>query len=160
MKKTRVGLIKNLRYLCLIGVAALGLITIVATGGGGGGGGAPSSPPGTAPTITNVVIYDVYWIPSLSFDIGDYANFEVYATDPDLDMTTLFITQYHPADSNIPYYGPDTMSLPSVSTADTYFYTIDPIEVTGPAGSWRIEFQIEDSKGNDSNVFKVYVSVH
>ncbi len=39
MKKARNGFIKNLRYLCLIGVIALGLMTIVGTGGGGGGGG-------------------------------------------------------------------------------------------------------------------------
>ena len=39
MKKSRNGFIKNLRYLCLIGVIVLGLMTIVATGGSGGGGG-------------------------------------------------------------------------------------------------------------------------
>lgn len=51
MKKSRNGFIKNLRYLCLIGVATLGLITIVGTGGGGGGG----VPPAPAPTTcTNV----------------------------------------------------------------------------------------------------------
>lgn len=38
MKKVRNGFIKNFRYLCLIGVIALGLMTIVGTGGGGGGG--------------------------------------------------------------------------------------------------------------------------
>ncbi len=38
MKKSRNGFIKNLRYLCLGGIAVLGLITIIATGGGGGGG--------------------------------------------------------------------------------------------------------------------------
>ena len=39
MKKARNGYIKNLHYLCLVGVIALGLMTIVGTGGGGGGGG-------------------------------------------------------------------------------------------------------------------------
>jgi hypothetical protein len=43
MKKVRNGLINNLRYLCLIGVIALGLMTIVGTGGGGGGGGGSTS---------------------------------------------------------------------------------------------------------------------
>jgi len=38
MKKVRNGFIRNLHYLCLVGVIALGLITIVGTGGGGGGG--------------------------------------------------------------------------------------------------------------------------
>ncbi len=46
MKKVRNGFVKNLRYLCLVGVVALGLISIVGSngggdiGGGGGGGGA------------------------------------------------------------------------------------------------------------------------
>ena len=39
MKKARNGFIKALPYLCLVGVIALGFMTIVGTGGGGGGGG-------------------------------------------------------------------------------------------------------------------------
>ena len=42
MKKARNGFTKTLPYLCLIGVIALGLMTIVGTGGGGGGGGGGS----------------------------------------------------------------------------------------------------------------------
>jgi len=38
MKKVRNGFIKNLRHLCLIGVIALGLMTIVGTGGNGDDG--------------------------------------------------------------------------------------------------------------------------
>ena len=46
MKKVRNGFVKNLHYLWLAGVIALGLMTIVATGGGGGdGGGAGGAPP-------------------------------------------------------------------------------------------------------------------
>jgi len=47
MKKVIIGLAKNLNYLCLVGVIALGLMTIVATGGGGGDGGGDDqeSPP-------------------------------------------------------------------------------------------------------------------
>jgi hypothetical protein len=43
MKNVGTMCIKNLRYLCLVGVIALGLMTIVGTGGGGGGGGGASS---------------------------------------------------------------------------------------------------------------------
>jgi len=35
MKRTRIGFVKNLRYVCLMGVIALGLITIVGSNGGG-----------------------------------------------------------------------------------------------------------------------------
>ena len=38
MKKLGNELIKNLHYLCVVGVIALGFMTIVGTGGGGGGG--------------------------------------------------------------------------------------------------------------------------
>ena len=38
MKMARKGLIKYLAYLCLVGVIALGLMTIIGTGGGGDGG--------------------------------------------------------------------------------------------------------------------------
>jgi hypothetical protein len=46
MKNIKNALLKNLNYLCVVGVVALGLMTIVATGGGGGdgGGGGPSIP--------------------------------------------------------------------------------------------------------------------
>lgn len=47
MKQARNGFIKTLPYLCLVGVSALGLMTIVATGGvgGGDGGGISNSAP-------------------------------------------------------------------------------------------------------------------
>ena len=46
MKKTGTMFIKNLRYICLVGIIALGLMTIVGTGGGGGDS-------GTATTTTD-----------------------------------------------------------------------------------------------------------
>ena len=154
------GFFKVLRYFLLTCVISFGFISIVATGaGGGGGGGAPPSPPETAPTISDVNFYDAYENETYSFTIGEDANFRVYATDPDLDMISCEISQYHPHDSATPYYGPDTMSLPSQSHTDMVYYSIDPIEVTGPAGSWRIEFQIIDAKGNESNIWKVYSTV-
>ena len=42
MKKARNGFMNTLPYLCLVGVIALGLMTIIGTGGGGGGGGTPT----------------------------------------------------------------------------------------------------------------------
>ena len=161
MKKARDRFIKNLRYFCLIGVIALGLMTIIGTGGGGGGGG--SAPPpdlGTAPEIWDAKLYDRNWVETYSFDIGEYANFEVCATDPDKDMVSCYVTQYHPQDSNTPYYGPDLMSLPSTSYVDVCWHNIDPVEIEGPSGTWRIEFQIEDSKGNESNTWKLYTVVN
>ncbi|MBW1691780.1 MAG: hypothetical protein JRJ70_13725 [Deltaproteobacteria bacterium] len=47
MKKPKNSFLKNLRYLCLVGVIALGLMTIVGSGGGGGGGAPTTTPPPT-----------------------------------------------------------------------------------------------------------------
>jgi len=58
MKKAKNGLIKALPYLCLVGVIALGLMTIVATGGGGGdGGGDGGYPPSVNLTDPNIYVY-------------------------------------------------------------------------------------------------------
>jgi hypothetical protein len=43
MKKLRNLFVKNVHYLCIISVIALGLITIVGSNGGGGGGGGGGS---------------------------------------------------------------------------------------------------------------------
>jgi len=157
MKKARDRFIKNLRYFCLIGVIALGLMTIIGTGGGGGG--APPPDLGTAPKINNVELlkWDGNdWVVTTTYNIGDTANFYVYASDPDLDLSTLTVSQYYPHDSSTPYYGPDSVSLGSQPTADLIVYLITPITVEGPAGNWRIEFQLADAKGNESNVFIGY----
>jgi hypothetical protein len=159
MRKARNGFAKNLNYLCLAGVVALGLITIVASGGGGGDGAAPSSP-GTPPTISDVKFYDSpEGSETYLFTIDEDAYIELTATDPDSDMTALLITQYHPADADTPYYGPDSIALPAQSDTTMTYSNIAPIDVTGPAGTWRIEFQIVDSKGNESNVLAIVVSV-
>lgn len=55
MKKTRNGFVKNLQYLCLIGVIALGLITIVGSNGGDGGGDGGGGD-GVTPPASNVVV--------------------------------------------------------------------------------------------------------
>ena len=128
--------------------------------GGCGRGGDGGSPPQTAPKIIDVAIYDEYWIEEYSFNIGEFANFSVYASDPDLDMKSLLVTQYYPSDSQNIYYGPSLLSLPSQSSVEMTYWNIDPIEIIGPAGGWRIEFEIEDSLGHESKVFKVFVSVN
>jgi hypothetical protein len=52
MRKVRNGFIKNLHYLCLIGIIALGLMTIVGSNGGGGGTTTPAATTGSL-AITN-----------------------------------------------------------------------------------------------------------
>ncbi len=126
-------------------------VIFIACGGGGGGGGG-----GTAPVIDDAVLTDEYYNPTSVFNIGDIANVVIVATDPDLDMENLLVTQYHPDNSSTPYYGPDVAMLPSQS-APTMIYTfIGGVTIVGPAGTWRIEFQIEDYAGHTSSVFRVF----
>jgi len=63
MKKPANMFVKNLRYLCLVGVIAIGLMTVVGTGGGGGGGG-ETPPTGTTPTdslLNKTELLKGYW---------------------------------------------------------------------------------------------------
>jgi hypothetical protein len=123
-------------------------------GGSDGGGGG-----GTAPIITGVTLTDENFNPKLLFNIGDLGNFLCYASDPDLDIDTLFVTQFYPSNSLTPTIGPNVISLPSQSSVDMVYFLIQPEVITGPAGDWRIEFLIEDDKGHDSNTFVVYYVV-
>ncbi len=64
MKKARNRVINNLRYLCLVGVMVLGLMTIVGTGGGGGGG-------TTTPSTTTCVNVAGTWTTDSYVDATD-----------------------------------------------------------------------------------------
>jgi Ca-activated chloride channel family protein len=144
---------KVMKKFCII----VSLIMIIGCGGGGDDGGSV----GTAPTINNVVLTDENFIPKSQFDIGDTANILVQATDPDKNMKKLLIEQYFPNDSTgNPYYGPDVIALSSQSDITMTYHLIGRITVDGPAGNWRIEFQIEDSTGLESNLFKVFAVVN
>jgi hypothetical protein len=151
MKKVNSRILKALRYICLSCVVALGLISIVGTGGGGGGS------VGTAPEINNVVLTDADFNPKSVFDIGDAYNVLVTATDPDKNMKELSVTQFTPDDTEgDPYYGPDTLLLPSQSDDVVTYYLISDNDIDGPAGTWRVEFQITDSTRLESNTFIVF----
>jgi len=79
MKKPRTSFIKNLTYLCLAGVIALGLMTIIGTGGGGESSNGPtatelpSAPTAVTPSagdrqvtiswsaVSGATSYNIYW---------------------------------------------------------------------------------------------------
>ena len=95
MKKVRNRYIKNLHYLCLIAVIALGLMTIVGTGGGGGGGGEGTD---TA-TVNESGEIEIEWdIPTTIISreyspsgvlqaVTFYMNFEVISGSGDVQVT-------------------------------------------------------------------------
>lgn len=62
MKKPKTSFLKNLRYLCLVGVIAFGLMTMVGSGGGGGGDSSTTTPPptdGGGTTTTTHTTFDI-----------------------------------------------------------------------------------------------------
>ena len=84
MKKTGKGFISNLRYLCLVGVIAVGLMTIVGSNGGGGGGGTTTTTDTTAPQdVTSLSALpgdskvSLSWTASTNSE-GDLAGQKVY----------------------------------------------------------------------------------
>ena len=135
------------------------VLFIVSGCGDGGDGGTAPGISGTAPVIDDVVLTDEYFNIKFLFNIGDLANFLVYANDPDMDMETLFVTEFYPNDSTTPYTGPTPLFLPSQSEIDMVYFMIESVAVLGPAGNWRIEFQIEDYAGHASNIFRVFFIV-
>ena len=64
MKRVKNGFVKNLHYLCLAGVIALGFITIVGTGGGGGSGNSSGGTGSVAVFVTDGPAdeYDELWV--------------------------------------------------------------------------------------------------
>lgn len=131
----------------------MALFIIIGCGGSGGGGNT-----GTAPQITNVQLFkndSEDYTQTLIFAIGDNANVNIFATDPDLDMNTLYYYEYLGPNFSTPYAGPYEMLLPSQSATDMVYWLIEDIPVTGPTGDWRLTLWITDEKGNESNEFSI-----
>ncbi len=128
-----------------------GLMIITATllffacGGGGGG----SS--GTPPTIHEVGVFRTTSPDSQvsTLSVGREYYIAVHASDPDLDMRSLRIEQYHDGASSPMYV--DNVRLPGQESSSTLYW--DVIYITGPAGVWRTSFMITDASGNNSNIY-------
>jgi len=100
MKKTGNMFVKNLRYLCLVGVIALGLMTIVGTGGGGGGGGTSTSTTTTGGGTTNFAGGTLDELKALSPNL----------TFDDLEISGKLV---------LPHYSSETISVNSLTITST-----------------------------------------
>ena len=106
---------------------------------------------GKAPTITAVSFHNDTSSGS-NFHAGDNITVEVHLEDPDLDIVTLHLIIYALGDPDIVYDGPTVYELDPVQLSD---YTVSQeLEVTFPAGDYRVDFQVLDEKGNASRAFK------
>jgi N-acetylneuraminic acid mutarotase len=136
--KTRNGFIKNLRYICLIGVIALGLITIVGSSGGGGGDGADGS------TTNNVPVADAG--PDQDFSTGS--------------LVTLDGSGSSDADGDTLTYSWSITSAPEGSTAALSDAAIvNPTFTPDVAGEYTIQLVVNDGT-EDSDADTVLVTVN
>ena len=112
------------------------------------------------PRIYNVVAFQgtENSVEATEFKIGDMVAFEISCQDNDLDLATVTVTEYYPADSDAPYHGPYKFDLEEQSEEITT-YVSKASEVEGPKGEWRLVFQLTDAEGFESNEFEVFLTV-
>ena len=133
-------------------------------GGCSGGGGGDDGDRGTAPEISPVILLKIVdGVPTqtLSFDVGDIVNISVIATDPDLDMNTLFTTPYLAPDFDSPAEPDIELELPSQTDPTMEYFFNNFIEISEDlVGNWRLCFWIVDNAGNESNEFCVNLIIN
>ena len=108
---------------------------------------------GTSPTIRAAYFYkDAATVPTSNFNAGDNITVEVHLEDPDLDIVTLHLIIYALGDPDTVYDGPTVYELDPVQLSD--FTVSQKLDVTFPAGDYRVDFQVLDEKNNASRAFK------
>lgn len=138
---------------------AIVLLLLAATIGCSNPFGDDDSNSGTAPEIAGVFFfrYDAgtdEFVATYTFAIGQTAYIDVYASDPDLDMSEIIITQTHLPSGN---GDSGTLPLPSQSNENMVYFS-DTV-VDGPAGQWRIDFVMNDAAGNQSATYSRTITV-
>jgi len=116
-----------------------------------------------SPLITNVqsgkIIKDQY-VASSSLTISDKSTFRITIIDRNLDVKKLYIRCFYPRDSEQPYLELGPFDLPAQEKKRTSLYLNEPVEISGPAGDWLIEVQVEDEKNNLSNIYRLHVIIN
>lgn len=146
------------RSLLIYLLSGCALVFALAWSSGSGADGSAST--GTAPRIDKVIMYRLVngvQQESLEFWIGDQMAFRIYAYDRDRDISHAVMAQYHPVDATVPYYPVTAMPLPSQDEAEVILFPVGHLDNIGPAGSWRIEFYLIDSTGNESDVWTTFI---
>ena len=137
----------------------LAIMFIAACGGGGGS----DTPPQTAPVINELKLIkpDEFndW-PQFSFSVGEKYNVEIKATDPDLDMTALYVNQYLLPNLDSPFYQTVEIVLPTQEGPQMMYFFIEDQKILGPVGDWRVCFMIVDAAGNESEEFCINVVIN
>lgn len=148
------------RFLRVLGTTIFmsSLLFLPSCGGGGGGGGSGEGLD-HAPVISAVRLYNMNDpsspVQAIEFEIWDYGNAEVEASDEDLDILKAWVWEYYPADATTPYSEGEVL-LPSQTDPNMIYSLIEDFVFYPPSGGYRIEVQLEDERGNLSNIFRMY----
>ncbi len=179
MRKAAVKWMKNLHYLLLVGVIALGLITIVGSGGGGGGGGTAIDGGGggggggtTEPTatITDSQGNEVSSLPeggpallSLS-DLTPLTQYDIWVNEGSSDESYFRLTSDANGDIPLTAIGNDLSS-------GSYTYTVEQVTSSSSRAAPLLEntftvaapskkLEIKDSNGSLARSFQPGDSVY
>jgi hypothetical protein len=138
------------------------LLCLIAISCGGGGGGSDEKGTGTSnsvPTITDVRVFhqsdpdnpiDSSNGPPIVY-LGENIIYKVYYSDSDANVDLIYYTGFYPSTRTEPTVGPQTYDTKQSAVED--IFTSEPTLVGFGEGEWRLEFQVEDSDGNKSNIF-------
>ena len=143
--------------------SCLAILFLLAGCGGGGGGHDPAAIPstGSSPTITGMEVFLISdpGTSRTSFTEGDTISGYVHATDTDMDMAYLHALEYYPATATEPYSEQLDWDLSEQTHVSMAYLPLDAMEVAGPVGTWRIDFQAEDLAGHLSNIYSFVYDV-
>lgn len=95
------------------------------------------------------------------FKIGSYVRYELHCSDEDKDVTGAWVTEYLWQDGEYKIFqGPRFDEFPQQENVDFYMVPENGVEqIVGPAGEYKIERQLEDSKGNLSNLYTTFGTI-
>ncbi len=151
------------------------LFVILISYGCGSRGGNGTGSVGWIPIINEVDMYNVNdptkpYVAS-TFGVGAHASFHIDAEFSDADSFTIdnnkTMTYVRVTDVSLTttetttlVSGPTLVPLPGENGLQVVTFTnIDPITISPPKGNHRMDFQIEDSKGNFSDVISITYEV-
>ena len=137
------------------------IIFVIGCSGGGGGGGDDNR--STAPVVENAIVFKITnmgWMPASGFSIGDKVNFEILATDPDLDMAVMTIRSYLVIGSELDLKSITDVQIPRQTEATMVYYLEENLIVEGPAGDYQECVFIIDEMGNESAEYCKNITVY
>lgn len=125
--------------------------------GGGGGDGVPIQV--HLPEITHIdLLQEIPKDDGHLLYIGEKVNINVYASDQDLNMTTMYISEYLLPNLEVPFYFSEHILPVQEGPSVVYFFLEDRV-IEGPVGDWFVCFIIVDALGNESADYCINVRV-